>query len=820
MKIYISLLLSFFVPIWFLGQTPIYLEPVKGAFIHNEWICNAFEGGLPGGEHRSPCFYDIDGDGDYDLLYGKKDGRLSYFENQGDAYEPCFVLITDSFGDIKAPQGWASPSIADINNDGLLDIFLGTGLDAGLGGYVQLYLQEDVGGQPAFVLAEDSVANVDVHDASVPFAADLDDDEDMDLVIAGGVGEVVYVRNIGDKNIAVWDTNTIRITIYGSWRKSPIVADIDCDGQVELIVSEAYGHLYLYENISSQPDTMIWALQTENFAGIDACQSAGGCVVRPAMVDIDADGDLDLFISSNGELQFYRNVQIIGNCPVTFNLESVDYPGISGGYYPVVKDINNDNLPDLFVSDGSRVVHYSMMDSLTENHWQLVSPYFLGLEGDFLYADFFDFNRDSLVDMLTIEDKKLKMFLRSGAVSDLDFHFVADPVLDAFQIQDYWATFDIVDINANGFADLILVDDDKLHWLEYVKDSVGYTWTYVGLLSVDDLPSVVRKPSFGDVDNDGDLDMIAYTGFGVKLFLNTGNAQQPHFQPTNDFLVYAFGPGNHAYPEIAELDGSCGFELLTGSGNFIRYYDYQGIEPQIIPPDNNVFCESDSTIQLQAEPYDSLHSYWTGAATESGIIDISADPGSYTAIYHYIDPFDCFERTDTFIFFVIDNPVVELCSFDTILINDPPLDLNCGIPQGGVYSGNGVQNRFFYPEIAGIGVHTIFYTFTDDNGCSNLDSTYIVVDEITRNLDQPDLFRHEIFPNPCSGSLYLSIIGTTENLTINIMDLRGRRVFQIQGLNVIENDITELRLGVIPKGVYVFEIKGSNVWELEKLVIQ
>ena len=48
-----------------------------------------------------------------------------------------------------------------------------------------------------------------------------------------------------------------------------------------------------------------------------------------------------------------------------------------------------------------------------------------------------------------------------------------------------------------------------------------------------------------------------------------------------------------------------------------------------------------------------------------------------------------------------------------------------GDPNGGVYSGPGVTdnndglNYFFDPAAAGVGVHTITYTFTDGNGCTN-----------------------------------------------------------------------------------------------------
>jgi len=41
-------------------------------------------------------------------------------------------------------------------------------------------------------------------------------------------------------------------------------------------------------------------------------------------------------------------------------------------------------------------------------------------------------------------------------------------------------------------------------------------------------------------------------------------------------------------------------------------------------------------------------------------------------------------------------------------------------PSGGTFSGTGVTGSYFYPSIAGVGFHTITYTFTDPTtGCTN-----------------------------------------------------------------------------------------------------
>lgn len=42
-----------------------------------------------------------------------------------------------------------------------------------------------------------------------------------------------------------------------------------------------------------------------------------------------------------------------------------------------------------------------------------------------------------------------------------------------------------------------------------------------------------------------------------------------------------------------------------------------------------------------------------------------------------------------------------------------------GTPAGGVFFGNGISGNSFSPSIAGVGTHTVTYSYTDGNGCSN-----------------------------------------------------------------------------------------------------
>ncbi len=65
--------------------------------------------------------------------------------------------------------------------------------------------------------------------------------------------------------------------------------------------------------------------------------------------------------------------------------------------------------------------------------------------------------------------------------------------------------------------------------------------------------------------------------------------------------------------------------------------------------------------------------------------------------------------------------------------------------EGGIFSGNGINENYFSPELAGEGIHEIKYTYINENNC---------VSEITKNVEVFDVpnFDFEINDSYCMGS--------------------------------------------------------------------
>jgi len=73
-------------------------------------------------------------------------------------------------------------------------------------------------------------------------------------------------------------------------------------------------------------------------------------------------------------------------------------------------------------------------------------------------------------------------------------------------------------------------------------------------------------------------------------------------------------------------------------------------------------------------------------------------------------------------------PDVTFGPLDDVCVNAAPFDLTQGTPGGGYYVGPGILiSPQFNPAIAGVGTHTIYYYYTDGNGCVNFATSDIVV---------------------------------------------------------------------------------------------
>ncbi|MGH7631253.1 MAG: FG-GAP repeat domain-containing protein [Gemmatimonadales bacterium] len=136
------------------------------------------------GSHTTPTLGDLDGDGDLDLVVGRASGYLTHFRNDGTRTAPTFVLTADEWAGLR-PGRRSAPHLYDLDGDGDLDLLVGTD-DKG----VTLYRNEGTRSAPRFV--PDSAVRLDVPPISAPAAGDLDGDGAAELVVGNAGGGALY----------------------------------------------------------------------------------------------------------------------------------------------------------------------------------------------------------------------------------------------------------------------------------------------------------------------------------------------------------------------------------------------------------------------------------------------------------------------------------------------------------------------------------------------------------------------------------------------------------------------------------------------------
>ncbi|MCF7797560.1 MAG: VCBS repeat-containing protein, partial [Candidatus Marinimicrobia bacterium] len=231
----------------------------------------------------SPTFADIDGDGDHDCFIGTarsntENARVFYFENIGDPENSSWQLVTDSYNDIQFDDILINITFADIDADGDLDMFI-----AGDSYTHGIHFFENVGNSnnPEWQYITDTYQSIDANEAMgyfmKPTFADLDNDNDLDLLVGAYLGNTYY-ENIGDSSNASFEIVTYNYFDYESSHYCPIWADINSDGDYDCFIG--LSSLLFYENIGSA-ELPAWSLNSENYNNIS------GQAISHAFCDLD-----------------------------------------------------------------------------------------------------------------------------------------------------------------------------------------------------------------------------------------------------------------------------------------------------------------------------------------------------------------------------------------------------------------------------------------------------------------------------------------------------------------------------------------------------
>lgn len=298
---------------------------------------------------KVPVLVDYDGDHDYDLIYGQDNGRLTVYENTGTTTAPVYTRNNDLFRVIKSQGSGATAALGDFDNDGDFDMVSGD-----WSGKFQYF--RNSGGQtfPSFASASSPVSVLDPGSYSSPTVVDLDGDGDLDIVSGELNGKLYgYINNGG--SFASNNAPFSAMTFTGF--SHPAFADLDADGDPDLIVgAEASANWRAYRNQGA----MTFVEDASLLTGVTT-YSRG----KPVLADIDNDGDYDLVIGrSFGEIALFENKGTgetpnwVQNDTVFFNIK------VKQSASPAFGDMDGDGKLDMIVAeyDGNFTWFKNMMN--------------------------------------------------------------------------------------------------------------------------------------------------------------------------------------------------------------------------------------------------------------------------------------------------------------------------------------------------------------------------------------------------------------------------------------------------------------------------
>ncbi|MBK7129399.1 MAG: T9SS type A sorting domain-containing protein [Crocinitomicaceae bacterium] len=190
----------------------------------NDYMSNPLVTPTNAGIYIVPVLVDLDRDDDLDLVLGRRNGQINYYENIGNASAYSFMYLTNNLGGINVSEWWsiegfAVPQFVDVN--GTYKMIIGA-----KNGYLHLYdsIEGNIGNY--FHLVDSTLDNIQTGTYAAPAIYDLNNDGRYEMVVGNERGGLVLFKSADTSNIGVKEiASTGEIKVYPNPAENCVTID-------------------------------------------------------------------------------------------------------------------------------------------------------------------------------------------------------------------------------------------------------------------------------------------------------------------------------------------------------------------------------------------------------------------------------------------------------------------------------------------------------------------------------------------------------------------------------------------------------------------
>ena len=271
---------------------------------------------------------DVDADEIMDVIAVGWTGGVVWFRNGGSGQ-------TWTRNDVAFPTG--SPDVVeagDINGTGAVDAVVG--MDTSIVWYENEIgtAEEDGDG-----FSNSTVITTQVDDVRALYIADVDGDQDADVVSASSTDDRIAWHENTNGDGSAWTMHNVTTSLAGA--VSVEAVDLDGDNDPDLLASALF-----------DADQAVWYENTDGqgtFGARQTLAAPGDQAADAHAADLDQDGDLDVLLMLAGSAKWYENTDGQG----TFSLSESLTLSVSGGDDIHSADLDGDGDLDALTESGS-----------------------------------------------------------------------------------------------------------------------------------------------------------------------------------------------------------------------------------------------------------------------------------------------------------------------------------------------------------------------------------------------------------------------------------------------------------------------------------